>query len=149
MSIKSYTISGENNGEDYPSDTVKAYNTRSGKIETGTDAKLYIDVEDTTIVPREYGGDVPTEDYRLNRTVIVVYDMRDTVLKVFVARYAYDCNSNQIDEDDYEWTDGFSLELGRSDTLNFEFDINKYFENGKISSVCKEDLPYDRYQQYP
>ena len=60
--------------------------------------------------------------------------MRDTVLKVRVFRYSYDCTSSQKSEDSYEWTDGFSLNATRSETLNFEFDINKYFENGKLTA---------------
>ena len=120
--------------DNYPLDTVKDYQRRTGTIETSTTGKLYIDVEDSVIVPRVYGGDAPTVDYRLNRSVIIQYDMRDTVLKVRVFRYAYDCDSLQIDEDDYKWTDGFALNADRQNTVDFELDITKYFENGELTA---------------
>ena len=128
---KKYSIN-EGSQDDYPRETVLSYNRRFGEIRTGTDAKLYVDVEDTTIVPKS--NDDNTTDYRLKRSIIMHYDMRDTVLKVRVFGYAYDCNSSQKSEDSYEWTDGFYLTATRSETLNFEFDINKYFENGKLTA---------------
>ena len=128
---KEYSINVGDN--EHSRKEVEHYQRRFGKITVSTSAKFHVDVEDTTIVPRS--NDNNTEDYLLNRGITMVYDMRDTVLKVNIFRYGYSSVSYKEDADDnYKWTDGFALNATRSDVISFEFDINKYFENGKLTA---------------
>lgn len=131
---KTFNLSKEE-GQYSSTTSPAAHLKRIGELRAGVNGngKFYADIDDTEIVPRSNDDD--TEDYRIRRGILLSYDRRDTVLKVFVFGYSYECVSAPKGEDSYQWTDGMSLNLSRTEMLTYEFDINKYFENGKLTAA--------------
>ena len=133
---RDYPITSES-GE-YPMESVTSYYKINGELSVGTDGRFYIYADETEIAP--ISNDEGTEDHRTVIRVSVSYDMRDTVLAVYLKSYSYSCNSHMDDDGSgYEWTDGFAFSSATKEdsTLpltKFEFDINKYFENGKLTA---------------
>ncbi len=117
------------NGTD-SKDKVADYYLLDGEVEIDYHGVLYADMKETTRV----AGD---DEHEVNMELSIRYDMRDTVLEVTVKKYSYSCEA-LIDDDHYHWKDGYTFGTGSyvSDTAKvakFTFDINKYFENGKLT----------------
>ncbi len=90
-----------------------------------------------TEITRE-AGTVDSE----NKVVLhLVYDFRDDILKVYVEEYTHrEVAVVKGNLSYYEWVDGYKFVSDTTDNdaklplTKFEFDINKYFENGKLTA---------------
>ncbi len=111
-------------------DSVADYYKLDGEVDVTYKGILFADMKETTRV----AGD---DEHEINMEFSVRYDMRDTVLEVTVKKYSYSCEA-LIDDDHYHWKDGYIFGTGEyasddAKRAKFTFDINKYFENGKLT----------------
>lgn len=116
-------------------DRVSEYYNLDAKMKTTYEAKLYVDIKETEQVPNDF--DAGVEAYRVDKNIKLYYNMRDTVLTVSVYGYTYRTEAViDVEDEDYEWKDGYATSTltSNTDPIKFKFDINKYFENGKLTA---------------
>ncbi len=120
-------------------DEVTDYYRFSGDIDIGSDGRYVIDIEEITRV--DFDPETDTGDYEIAMELSLVYDFRDNMLDVYVEEYEYRAKSSINPGDSYyKWLDGFKFEsedVSEDRPLpltQFEFDMSKYFENGKLTA---------------
>jgi len=114
---------------------VTDYYKLEGKVSVDYKRILAASVTETTQV----AGD---DEHRSVVELTVRYDERDTIVEVVVKNYTYSCVA-LADDDHYHWKDGYTFETPKSSEgailTRFKFDINKYFENGKLTVEDAEE----------
>ena len=118
-------------------DIVTDYYKLEGDLSVTTKGIMSADVQETTRV----AGD---DEHEINVKLYVRYDMRDTVVEVVVEKYSYSSEAIRNPKKDYyEWKDGFNFETPKNSDgailTRFKFDINTYFENGKLTVADAEE----------
>lgn len=124
---------------------ISSYYELQGEYTTGTKRIFIADVTEKTTEP--INNDDNTKAYSKNLKVKVKYDYRDTVLEVFIYDYSYNTNISTQPDKNYEWLDGISFKSAEKSadnpipTSTIKLDINKYFENGKLTAADVIEAP--------
>lgn len=116
-------------GESLKNEVTDYYNLE-GKISISYKCVMYADVVETT-------RDAKNQDQKIV-DLTVLYDMREEYIEVVVEKYTY--SSQPVIEGTntyYTWKDGYTFETPKNSDgamlTRFKFDINKYFESGKLT----------------
>lgn len=123
----------------------KHYYSLYGEYTTGTKRIFIADVTEKIIEP--INNTANTAAFYKNMQIKVKYDYRDTVLEVYIYNYTYSTNVSTKPDSQYTWLDGISFKSAEVSpdrplpTSVIKLDINKYFENGKLTVADVTETP--------
>ena len=119
-------------------DIVTDYYKLNGDLNVTTKGVMSAYVQEFTRVAED------DNECEIDVQLYVRYDMRETVVEVIVESYSYSCEPIYDSKKEYyDWKDGVSFKTPKNSDgailTRFKFDINTYFENGKLTVADAEE----------